>query len=506
MTMSTHDRPAHDRSTRHEPSQDESSQDESIRDQSTQATSPTATRLRGLSRLRTAIRGRVYVPGDEGFDGAVQSWNLNAIQHPAVVVLPADADDVGVAVEWATDAGIGVGVQATGHGIARPCHGGLLLNTSTLSRLTLDPERRRVRVGAGVRWRDVVDAAAPYGLAGLHGSGTTLGVVGYTLGGGFGWLGRRFGLAAHSVTAAEIVTADGRLRMLSEHQHPDLFWAVPGGLGNLGVVTQLEFALHPVPTVYAGNLYYPHRRLGELLTFFADWSRRTPDELTAAVTVRRFPPTPAVPEPLRGRVWVALRGAYSGDPALGSRLIDGARSALGPAAIDTFAAMPTRRLAEVSADPVDPLPFRGHHELLTDLTPSAVADLMHFAGPGSDWPLVMTEVRQLGGALGGPAGALSPMAHTSARFSLNAVGMTATPDQKSAVRSHLAALAERMAGHATGDTYLNFLDLGSATPDRILAAYRPADRDRLRGLKRHYDPTGVFRFGRPLPLERSAHA
>lgn len=468
---------------------------------STPAPSASANRISGIARLRAAIRGEVYLPSDDGFAGAVRAWNLNAIQRPAVAVLPAGTADVRAAVAWAAEAGLGVGVQATGHGSARPCDGGLLVNTSRLSRVQIDPERRRARVSAGAVWRDVVEAAAPYGLAGLPGSSTTVGVVGYTLGGGFGWLGRRFGLAAHSVTAAEIVLADGRVRTVSRRRHPDLFWAIPGGLSNLGVVTELEFTLHPVPTVYAGNLFYPHGRLGELLTFFADWSRRTPDELTAAVTVRRFPPSPAVPEPLRGRVWVALRGAYSGDLSQGRRLIDQARAALGPATGDTFAPLPTSRLAEVSADPVDPLLARGHHELLTDLMPGAIDDLVQLAGADANWPLVMTEVRQLGGALAGRPGALSPMAHTAARFSLNAIGVTATPDQQVAVRSHLAALAERMAPHSTGDTYLNFLDLEAATPARIGAAYQPADRDRLRHLKHRYDPADVFRFGRPLPAE-----
>ena len=469
---------------------------------STPATTAPAIPFAGLRRLRAAIRGEVYLPSDEGFTATVRAWNLNGIHHPAVVVLPSDTDDLRAAIDWAAGAGVGVGVQATGHGIARPCDGGMLVNTSRLTRLQLDLDRRRVRVGAGVGWRSVVEAAAPYGLAGLHGSSITVGAVGYTLGGGFGWLGRRFGLAAHSVTAAEIVTADGRVRTVSRHRHPDLFWAVPGGLSNLGVVAHLEFALHPVPMVYAGNLFYPQRRLGELLTFFADWSRRTPDALTAAVTVRRFPPIPAVPEPLRGQVWAALRGAYCGDLVQGRRLVDEARSALGPATVDTFAPLPTNRLAEVSADPVDPLPARGHHELLADLTPEAIDDLVQFAGAEAAWPLVMTEVRQLGGALSGSPEALSPMAHTTARFSLNAIGATADPDQQTRVRSHLTALADRMERHATGDTYLNFLDLDAATPARIRAAYRPADRERLRGLKRHYDPTDVFRFGRPLPPER----
>ena len=266
-----------------------------------------------LARLRAAVRGAVLTPDQAAFGDAIRAWNLNAVHRPAVAVLPVDTDDVAAAVRWAARAGIGVGVQATGHGTGRPCDGGLLLNTRLLQRVGIDPDRRRARVAAGVVWRDVVEAAAPYGLAGLPGSSATVGVVGSTLGGGFGWLGRRFGLAAHSVSSAEVVTAEGSVLRVSRDRHADLHWAVPGGLSGLGVVTGLEFALHPVPTVYAGNLFYPHERLADLLTFFADWSRTVPDALTAAVTVRRFPPAPTVPEPLRGRVLVALRGCWSGD-------------------------------------------------------------------------------------------------------------------------------------------------------------------------------------------------
>jgi FAD/FMN-containing dehydrogenase len=463
--------------------------------------SPSSPPRTDLAPLRAAVRGAVLTPDHSDFAGTVRAWNLNAVQHPAVAVVPVDTDDVAAAVRWAARAGIGVAVQATGHGTGRPCDGGLLLNTHLLQRVRIDPERSRARVAAGVVWSDVVEAAAPYGLAGLPGSSAGVGVVGSTLGGGFGWLGRRWGLAAHSVISAEVVTADGAVRRVGPDRHADLHWAVPGGLSGLGVVTDLELALHPVPTVYAGNLFYPHERLGDLLTFFAQWSRAAPDALTAAVTVRRFPPAPTVPEPLRGRVLVALRGCWSGDRRAGTALLDQARTALGPATVDTFATMPAARLAEISADPVDPLPARNHHELLTDLTSAAIDDLVAVAGADTGWPLVMTEVRRLGGALVGPPDALSPMAHTGARFSLNAIGMTASPQQSAAVSTHLAALAELMGPHATGDTYLNFLDLDGATPERVRAAYSPADRDRLHALKNDHDPADVFRFGRRLTQE-----
>ena len=186
-------------------------------------------------------------------------------------------------------------------------------------------------------------------------------MVGYTLGGGFGWLGRRYGLAVHSVLRAEVVTADGRLVAASPDEHPDLFWGITGGTGNLGIVTALEFALHPVRQVYGGNLFYPLERAADVLGFFAHWSRSAPPELTSAVTFRTFPPLPTVPEPLRGSKLVALRGCFCGDPADGQALIDQARAALGGAKIDTFADMPAAALATISMDPPDRLGFHGPH-------------------------------------------------------------------------------------------------------------------------------------------------
>ena len=163
--------------------------------------------------------------------------------------------------------------------------------------------RSVAQVEAGALWDDVVEAAAVHGLAGLPGSSTKVGVVGYTLGGGFGWLGRRYGLAVHSVLRAEVVTADGELVAASPDEHPDLFWGLKGGTGNLGIVTALEFALHPVRQVYGGNLYYPLDRAADVLRFFAHWSRSAPPELTSAVTFRTFPRCPPSPNRCAAAHW-----------------------------------------------------------------------------------------------------------------------------------------------------------------------------------------------------------
>lgn len=455
------------------------------------------------NRLRSRLGGPVWLPDDAEYAAATTAWNRNARNRPALVVEAHDTADIVGAVQYALKVDLGVGVLATGHGAGQPRDGGLLINTSRLREVHIDPVARRARVAAGARWDDVVGPAAHHGLAGLPGSSTGVGVVGYTLGGGFGWLGRRYGLAAHSITRAEVVTGDGQLVTASPDEHPELFWGLQGSVGNLGVVTELEFALHPVRTVYAGNLYYSLSRAADMATFVADWGRSgsnaLPPEWTAALTFRYFPPLPAVPEALRGQSFVALRGCFCGDPSAGAALIDQARSALGPAMIDTFTTMPAAALASVSMDPVDPLPGLWHTELIRDLTPQAISALVDLAGPDSGSPLVMLELRQLGAALAGPADALSPMAHTSAAYSLNAIGITPDAARTAAVRTHLEKVRIRMAPFATGETYLNFLDLEAATPDRIRAAYSDQDWRRLLELKARYDPRNLFRFNRNIP-------
>ena len=301
------------------------------------------------------------------------------------------------------------------------------------------------------------------------------------------------------MTTAEVVTADGDIITASPRNNPDLFWGLQGGTGNLGIVASLEFALYPVTEVYGGNLYYPLHRAREVLDFFAEWSRTAPVEFTASVAFRSFPPLSTIPEPLRGRSLIALRGCFCGNPAEGASLVDRARATLGAAAVDTFAVMPVAALATISMDPVDPLGAVSHSELIGDLTPATIDALLDVAGPDSRSPLVMLELRQLGGALVGPPDALSPMARSAARFSLNAIGVTPTPERAGVVRNHLAKVATVMRSHATGESYINFLDLEGATPGRIRAAYCAADWNRLSRLKAHYDPQNTFRFNRNIP-------
>jgi Berberine and berberine like len=270
-----------------------------------------------------------------------------------------------------------------------------------------------------------------------------------------------------------------------------------GGGGNFGVVIAAELALPPVAQVYAGILFYPVGRADEVLSRYGSWSRMLPDEMTTAVAFRRFPRLPAVPEPLRGHTFVTVRGCWSGeDLAEGERLLKPLREGLGEPHIDTFTVLPTADLDAVSMDPVAPARAFHHSEMLRELTAEAVDTLV---GLGTYSPLIMLELRQLGGALSQPVGELSPIGHSNARFALTAVGPTPTPESISVVRAYMAYLAQAIRPHVTGTTYVSFLDLDGATPERVRAAYSSDDWARLVQLKYRYDPHNVFRFNRNVP-------
>src|SRR3712207_5550278 len=363
----------------------------------------------------------------------------------------------------------------------------------------VDPEAQTARVEAGALWADVVAEAQIFGLAGLRGSSSGVGVVGYTMGGGFAWLGRKYGFNSDSLREADVVTADGELLEVSAYEHPDLFWGLKGGGGNFGIVTSMEFALYPLPTVYGGNLFYPVERAPEVLELYSRWVETLPDEMTTAVAFMNIPPLPEIPEPLRGGSFISVRGCYCGDPPeSGAELLRPWRE-FGEPQVDTFGIMPYEQMDMISMDPVDPIGAYTHSELLGELSPEAIDKLVQVAGVDSNSPLILLELRQLGGALERPPSDLSPIGRRDSRFTMEGVGATPTPEVAQAVQAHLASVAEEMRPYETGATYVNFLELDGATPERVRAAYSLEDWERLVGLKDRYDPQNVFRFNRNIP-------
>ncbi len=400
---------------------------------------------RDLGTLRTAVTGDVFTQGDHGYDEARRPWNLTTDERPAVVVVAGSAADVVQAVRFARSRGMRIAPQGTGHGSEplEPLQDAMLLRTVRMRGVRIDPAARTARAEAGALWQDVTVPAGQHGLAALAGSSPDVGVTGYTLGGGMGWLARRYGLAANSVTAAEIVTLDGRLRRADAGHEPDLFWAVKGGGGSVGVVTALEMRLYPVRELYAGALFFPIQRAAEVLHAWRAWTATVPDEITSLSRILRLPPLPDVPEPLRGRAFTLVEAAYLGDADAGAALIRPLRQ-LGPD-LDTFAMIPAPALQQLHMDPDQPVPAQGDGAFLADFPAAAIDTLITVADPDADTPLASIEVRHLGGALARPAPDGGAQATIDAGYAMFAAGFTPTPELAAAVRARTRAVKDALA-------------------------------------------------------------
>jgi FAD/FMN-containing dehydrogenase len=437
----------------------------------------------------------IVLPHDPSWDEARLAWNRAADQQPAAVALPESARDVAAIVRWARDRGLRVAPQGTGHN-ATPL-GSLshtvLLKTERMRGVSIDICKRRARVDAGVLWADVTDAAAQHGLAALAGSSPDVGVVGYTLGGGVSWLGRRYGLASNSVTAVELVTADGDLIRVDADRQGDLFWALRGGGGSFGVVTVLEFELYPITHVHAGVLFFPLQRGAEVLRAWRRWVDQVPDEVTSVGRFLQLPPIPEIPEPLRGSFAIVEAVSLLGEDAT-DELLRPLRG-LGPQ-IDTFATIPVRELEHLHMDPKRPVPGAGDGLMLSELNDAAIDALVHTAGADAGSPLVSVEVRHAGGALARKAPGAGALATLDGKFMVYAVGMAMKPELGAAVRAHVELVQNALAPWDSGRTYLNFTE----KRQRGERLFGEVNYRRLQAVKAAVDPEDVFRSNHPVRL------
>lgn len=457
--------------------------------------------IEATETLRGRLRGKLLQPGDNAYAEACQAWNLNVHQRPAFVIMAESAEDVLAAVQFAGDTHTGIGVMATGHGVGTPCNGGVLVNTSRMRGVKVDPVSQTATVEAGALWKDVIPVASEHGLASLAGSAPHVGVVGYTLGGGFGYLGRKYGLNAGGVTAADIVTADGKCVHANADENAELFWALKGSAGNFGIVTSLTFKLHPLTHVYGGSVFYPVEIASKALNLYARWTKILPDEVTAAFAFMNIPPLPFVPEALRGKSVVVIRGCYCGEePGRGEELFKPMREELGKPIADTFEIIPVTAMDTITKDPVDPVGVLQYGGMLADLSAEAIEAFVTLAGAGSGSPLIAVDLRQLGGALDNSDGNIELMGNHGARYSINALGATFTPDMTEKVNAYLAHFAAVTRQYLTGEVFMNYME-ADPSEERVRAAYTPADWERLVHLKGKYDPLNIFRFNRNIPPE-----
>jgi FAD/FMN-containing dehydrogenase len=369
-----------------------------------------------MEELRKTVRGGIFRPGDDRYDFERRSWHLAIDPRPAIIVEAADRADVRACLVAAREHGVPFAVQATGHGTLTPADGGVLVKTSKLVAVEVDPQRRTARVGPGTRWSAVIDAAAPFGLAPLSGT-ASIGVTGYTLGGGLGWLSRTYGFAADSLIRTEVVTADGRVVAASAGEHPDLFWALRGGGANFGVVTSLEFHLYPVAWVYAGMSLHAIDRAPATLARYRDWAGEEPDQLTTAVTLLQMPPAPEVPEPVRGRRVLAVRALYLGEAEPAERLLRPLLDAAGPPIMNGFRSMTFPETSTITGPPPPPTAVAQHLDLFRELPDAALDVLLDTAGEGAGSPAAAVELRHWGGAMSRPSPDAGPAGHRDLPFS-----------------------------------------------------------------------------------------
>lgn len=453
-----------------------------------------------VNALRDEIDGTVIIPGDADYDAARMAWNLAVDQYPALILIAESAADVAAGVRYARSHDLGIAIQSTGHGVLLPANDCLLIMTSHLSAVSVDAASRTAWVEAGVLWGAVLEQAQAVGLAPLLGSSSGVGAVGYTLGGGMGWLARKYGLAVDSVLEFEVVTADGQIVCASETEHSDLFWALRGGAkGALGVVTGMRIRLYEVTTVYGGSLIYSLADAREVFAFYREWIQYLPEEWTTSISIMNFPPMPELPPFLSGQSVVMVNGCYVGDAHLGQMMVQALPDWKQPIA-NTFHPMPFIESDTISNDPMDPMPASVSGGWLTDLSDETVETLLAYATPDK---VVKAEVRYAGGAIARVNDAANAYDHRSSTLLLEAVGMTPTPEAVTQFRQHIAAFKQALQPHMTGGVYMNFLD-GPDAHDQTANAFSAKKYQRLGEIKAKYDPENRFRFGYRIPTSTEA--
>ncbi len=431
--------------------------------------------------------------GSDGYEANRGAFNVLLSQDPAGIVTPHGARDVAEAVAYAKAEGLRIGAQRTGHS-AEPLgdlSGTLLVRTGAMDQVSIDADRRVARVGSGALWGDLVPQASEMGLAAAHGSSPTVGIVGYSLGGGVGWYSRKHGLQSNLVTAIELVDAEGAERRVDAENDAELFWAMRGAAGDFGIVTALEFELLRIDEVFAGALFFPLERMGEVFAAWHAFTATAPDEVTSVARMMNFPPIPEIPEPMRGNSFAIVEAVALLPEAEATEVLAPLRD-LGPA-MDTFQTQPPAGISGLHMDPTDPAPYAGASMLLGDLPAAAIDTFVRAVGPDSGTHLLSVEIRHDGGAMSRSAPDHGAMDTLPGEFLMFGVNIVPDPSAMTPTKSWLAAMQSAMSPWDAG-RYLNFSD----ESEDISVAFPPATVERLRVAKANYDPENLFHSNHPV--------
>jgi hypothetical protein len=450
---------------------------------------PTTT---NIDHLRQQLTGTIAARGDAAYDDLRSCWNLTVDLQPELIIAAADEADVQAAARYAAEQNLPITVLATGHGQPRNCQGGIVIRTSALNHVEVDPASRTAKVGGGAVWGDVIAAAHPHGLAPLSGSSPNVGVVGYLLGGGYGLMLRTYGLGIDHVKAFRVVLSDGTAVTASAESHTDLFWALQGGGGSFGIVTEVTVGLVPHAEVYAGSMMFPADRASEVYAAYGRWTKTLPNDLTTGLIMISFPPVPFVPEFLQGRQMVILTACMAADPQRANELLQPMRD-LGPE-FDFMGVMPFTESARVYNDPVDPLPANGRGILLRDVDDEALAKLLEAIGPMAYSPNLMIQLRHLGGAMANRAESDSPIGdRRRATYVLYLLGVTMGPVTMEMMAGHAEGVFAALQPWTLSRGPLNWLGEGAVSAEEIRSVFGDADYERLCAVKRTYDVRNAFR-------------
>lgn len=443
-----------------------------------------------LAALRAQLRGPTIVPGDADYSAARRVWNAAIDRQPSAIICCADAEDVAVAMRVAANHGLKVTVRGGGHNVAGRSvqDGALLLDLSRLRKVAVNREARIATVQGGAVWSDVDGATAREGLATTGGVVSTTGVGGFTLGGGAGWLMRKHGLACDNLLAAGVVLPNARIVRASAEEHADLFWGLRGGAGGLGVVTSFEFRLHPLRTVLAGLVIHPADRASAALRVFRDFAAEAPDEFCGLAVIANAPPLPFLDPAWHGRPVVIHALCWSGDAAEGERAL-GPLRAFGPPLAEHLGQMPYAQWQQMQ-DPSAPA-GRCQYWKTANYAALSNATLDVLAAAAHDLPTPQTEIhlQHMGGAVARVDEADSAFAHRDARFFVNLIGVTPTPDLADGLRERVRALHSRIEPAALRSIMPNFSNQDEGEGARQFGTSHAA---RIDSLRRRYDPAGLF--------------
>ena len=457
-----------------------------------QATKITTTIETKIEQLRNRLSGQVILPSDDAYESARRIWNATIDKHPRLIVRCFKTSDVVHAVNFARDNRVLLAVRGGGHNIAgnAMCDDGIVIDLSPMKAATVHPRARRVTIEAGATLADLDAATLAHGLATPLGINSTTGVAGLTLGGGFGWLSRKYGMTIDNLESAEVVTAAGEVLRTSASEHPDLFWALRGGGGNFGVVTRFEFRLHSVgPDLMSGLIVYPLSEGKSVLRRYRDFAATAPDELSVWAILRMAPPLPFLPNEVHGKGIVAIALLYAGDPKQGEPLIEPLRQ-LGAPLGEHVGVQPYTAWQQA----FDPLLTAGARNYWKSHNFSTLEDglfdavLEYISSPPS--PQCEIFIGALGGATKRPSPDSAAYPHRGVEFVMNVHGRWENPADDARSIGWARDFFKASAPFANGGVYVNFMTADEG--DRVRAAYGP-NFDRLALVKRKYDPENLFR-------------